>query len=109
MSGDARKLLLGAEACLWGEHTNGAVMTPPACHGSRSADKNASLNCKQLTVAYLGQVMNVRAWPRAAALAEALWSGDGGNVTEALPRLLRHRCRMVQRGVPVTPLQPGFC
>lgn len=43
-------------------------------------------------------------------MAEALWSGyEGGNETEAYPRLLRHRCRMVQRGVPVAPLQPGFC
>ena len=55
-------------------------------------------------------VMNVRVWPRAAAMAETLWSGSSGaNETEALPRLLRQRCRMVQRGVPVTPLQPGFC
>lgn len=56
-----------------------------------------------------GDVINVRLWPRAAAIAEALWSGPGGNTTEALPRLLRHRCRMRQRGVPVAPLQPGFC
>lgn len=43
-------------------------------------------------------------------MAEALWSGyEGANTTEAYPRLLRHRCRMVQRGVPVAPLQPGFC
>ena len=78
-SPEARKLMIGAEACLWGEHTNAAVM-------------------------------NVRVWPRAAGMAEALWSGhEGANVTEAYPRLLRHRCRMMQRGVPVTPLQPGFC
>ena len=78
--------MLGAEAALWGEHTN-------------------------------GDVMNVRLWPRAAAMAEALWSGGAGsafergtaNTTEAYPRLLRQRCRMRQRGVPVAPLQPGFC
>ena len=56
-----------------------------------------------------GDNLNLRLWPNAAALAESLWSGEGGNETEALPRLLRHRCRMRQRGVPVTPLQPGFC
>jgi hexosaminidase len=56
-----------------------------------------------------GDVINVRLWPRAAVIAEALWSGPGGNTTEALPRLLRHCCRMRQRGVPVAPLQPGFC
>ena len=72
------KRVLGGEGCLWGEHTNSAVL-------------------------------NVRLWPRASAMAEALWSGPGGNVTEAYPRLLRQRCRMVQRGISVTPLQPGFC
>lgn len=77
------KRVLGGEGCLWGDHTN-------------------------------GDVMNVRLWPRAAAMAEALWSdsghnGEGGNVAEAYPGLLRHRCRMRQRGVPVTPLQPGLC
>jgi hexosaminidase len=75
---DEVKRVLGGEGCLWGEHTNSAVL-------------------------------NVRLWPRASAMAEALWSGPGGNVTEAYPRLLRQRCRMVQRGISVTPLQPGFC
>lgn len=71
--------MLGAEGCMWGEHTN-------------------------------GDNLNLRLWPRAAAMAEALWSGlDGANTTEAYPRLLRQRCRMRQRGVPATPLQPGFC
>ena len=40
---------------------------------------------------------------------EALWSGLGGNVAEVYPRLLQQRCRMLQRGILVTPLQPGFC
>ena len=56
-----------------------------------------------------GDVLNAQVWPRAAAMAESLWSGGDGNITEAYPRLLRHRCRMRQRGVSVTPLQPGFC
>ena len=25
------------------------------------------------------------------------------------PRLLKHRCRMLERGFEVTPLGPGFC
>ena len=71
--------VLGAEGCMWGERTSGANV-------------------------------NVRLWPRAAAFAEALWSGDAGaDAAEAYPRLLRHRCRLVQRGVPANPLQPGFC
>ena len=46
---------------------------------------------------------------RANAVMGSAGAGRDGDETEALPRLLRHRCRMVQRGVPVTPLQPGFC
>ena len=71
--------VLGAEACLWGERADGG-------------DANLAL------------------WPRAAAAAEALYVGpDLGGDDAVLARLLRHRCRLVQRGIPAAPLQPGFC
>ncbi|KAH8052085.1 N-acetyl-beta-D-galactosaminidase [Aureococcus anophagefferens] len=71
--------VLGAEACLWGERADGG-------------DANLAL------------------WPRAAAAAEALYVGpDLGDDDAVLARLLRHRCRLVQRGIPAAPLQPGFC
>ncbi|KAJ1962003.1 Glucosamine-6-phosphate isomerase (Glucosamine-6-phosphate deaminase) (GNPDA) (GlcN6P deaminase) [Dispira parvispora] len=53
-------------------------------------------------------------WPRAAAVAEVLWSGKGNqgralSSTEALPRLQDQRFRMVARGIRAAPLQPLWC
>ena len=71
--------VLGGEAPLWGEHIDASNLFP-------------------------------RAFPRASAVAERLWSAmEVNNATAATPRLLKHRCRMIERGVEVTPLGPGFC
>ncbi|KIK69927.1 glycoside hydrolase family 20 protein [Collybiopsis luxurians FD-317 M1] len=48
-------------------------------------------------------------WPRAAASAELFWSGPGGNVSTALPRLHDVAFRMTQRGVGAIALQPLWC
>ncbi|EMD39645.1 glycoside hydrolase family 20 protein [Gelatoporia subvermispora B] len=48
-------------------------------------------------------------WPRAASSAELFWSGPGGNVTSALPRLHDVSFRMRQRGVNSINLQPLWC
>ncbi|GLI66319.1 hypothetical protein VaNZ11_010097, partial [Volvox africanus] len=77
---DAQKaLVLGGEACLWGEYVDATNLLP-------------------------------RAWPRASAVAERLWSHasvrDEGDAEE---RLRVHRCRMVARGIPAQPLAPGAC
>lgn len=48
-------------------------------------------------------------WPRAASSAELFWSGAGGNLTAALPRLHDVSFRMQQRGVNTIPLQPLWC
>ncbi|KAA1478991.1 N-acetylhexosaminidase [Dentipellis sp. KUC8613] len=48
-------------------------------------------------------------WPRAASGAELFWSGPGGNVSAALPRLHDVAYRMIQRGVKAIPLQPQWC
>ncbi|KZT13148.1 glycoside hydrolase family 20 protein [Laetiporus sulphureus 93-53] len=48
-------------------------------------------------------------WPRAASSAEVFWSGPGGNLTSALPRLHDVSFRMQQRGVNSIPLQPYWC
>eukprot|EP00095_Tigriopus_kingsejongensis_P004123 maker-scaffold122_size333723-snap-gene-2.35 protein:Tk04123 transcript:maker-scaffold122_size333723-snap-gene-2.35-mRNA-1 annotation:"beta-hexosaminidase subunit alpha-like" len=52
-----------------------------------------------------------RAWPRASAVAERLWSSqDTNKVEEAAPRLQEHECRMLGRGYPVAPIVgAGFC
>ena len=48
-------------------------------------------------------------WPRAAASAEVFWSGPGGNVSAALPRLHELGYRFRNRGVQAIPLQPEWC
>ncbi|KXN82648.1 Beta-hexosaminidase 2 [Leucoagaricus sp. SymC.cos] len=48
------------------------------------------------------------AWPRAAASAELFWSGPGGDVRTALPRLHDVAYRFIQRGVKAIPLQPQW-
>ncbi|KAI0629981.1 N-acetylhexosaminidase [Trametes polyzona] len=48
-------------------------------------------------------------WPRAASSAELFWSGPGGNVSAALPRLHDLAYRLRQRGVNAISLQPEWC
>ncbi|KAJ7652604.1 N-acetylhexosaminidase [Mycena rosella] len=48
-------------------------------------------------------------WPRAAATAELFWSGPGGDVQAALPRLHEEVYRFRQRGVAANALQPHWC
>ncbi|KAJ3566885.1 hypothetical protein NP233_g6718 [Leucocoprinus birnbaumii] len=48
------------------------------------------------------------AWPRAASSAELFWSGPGGDVRTALPRLHDVAYRFIQRGVKAIPLQPRW-
>ncbi|GIL74413.1 hypothetical protein Vretimale_2055 [Volvox reticuliferus] len=77
---DAQKaLVLGGEACLWGEYVD------------------------------LTNFLS-RAWPRASAVAERLWSDASvRDEVDAEERLRVHRCRMVARGIPAQPLAPGAC
>ncbi|KAH9950692.1 N-acetylhexosaminidase [Amylocystis lapponica] len=48
-------------------------------------------------------------WPRAASPSELFWSGPGGNVSTALPRLHDVSFRLRQRGVQSISLQPLWC
>ncbi|KAL7648494.1 UNVERIFIED_CONTAM: hypothetical protein RMT77_000400 [Armadillidium vulgare] len=50
-------------------------------------------------------------WPRAAPVAEKLWSSEVGTryPQSALNRLAEHRCRLLKRGYSVAPLAPSFC
>ncbi|KAF8194199.1 N-acetylhexosaminidase [Pholiota molesta] len=48
-------------------------------------------------------------WPRAASSAELFWTGPGGDVGAALPRLHDISYRFRQRGVNAIALQPEWC
>ncbi|CAH2296835.1 beta-hexosaminidase subunit beta [Pelobates cultripes] len=74
-----KKLVIGGEACLWGEFVDASNLTP-------------------------------RLWPRASAVAERLWSDKQvTDVQDAYNRLVKHRCRMVRRGIAAEPLYVGYC
>uniref|UniRef100_A0A0E0NRP2 Beta-hexosaminidase n=1 Tax=Oryza rufipogon TaxID=4529 RepID=A0A0E0NRP2_ORYRU len=59
-------------------------------------------------------VLDARLWPRAAAAAETLWSGNKGSngkkrYANATDRLNDWRHRMVERGIRAEPIQPLWC
>lgn len=59
-------------------------------------------------------VISPKMWPRAAALAELVWSGnrdkDGNKrTTELTQRILNFREYLVANGVQAAPLMPKFC
>ncbi|RLN34859.1 beta-hexosaminidase 2 [Panicum miliaceum] len=59
-------------------------------------------------------VLDGRVWPRASAMAEALWSSNRDaagrkRYAEATDRLTDWRNRMVGRGVRAEPIQPLWC
>ncbi|XP_077285128.1 beta-hexosaminidase 2 isoform X2 [Arctopsyche grandis] len=53
--------------------------------------------------------MDSRIWPRAAAVAERLWSDPSSSSKFAQARLARHRERLLRRGVNPEELQPFWC
>jgi hexosaminidase len=53
--------------------------------------------------------LDPKIWPRAASSAELFWTGPGGNVSQALPRLHDLSYRFTQRGVAAIALQPQWC
>ncbi|XP_031372579.1 beta-hexosaminidase 2 isoform X3 [Punica granatum] len=59
-------------------------------------------------------VLDSRIWPRASAMAEAMWSGNRDEkgmkrYAEATDRLNEWRGRMVSRGIRAEPIQPLWC
>lgn len=51
-----------------------------------------------------------RIWPRAAAVAERLWSPMSvADVDAATSRLMAFRCLLVARGIRANPILPDFC
>lgn len=56
-----------------------------------------------------GSNVHQKLWPRAAALAEALWTRPSSDWYAADPRMQQWRHTLVRRGVPAEALQPQWC
>ena len=48
-------------------------------------------------------------WPRASALAEALWTNPSNTWYEAAERMMQWRKTLVSRGIPAEALLPFWC
>jgi hexosaminidase len=54
--------------------------------------------------------ISVRIWPRAFATAERLWSDiDVRSISDATSRLGEFQCHISRRGIPSSPIGPGYC
>ncbi|XP_043951709.1 beta-hexosaminidase subunit beta isoform X1 [Gambusia affinis] len=76
---EQKKLVIGGEACLWGEYVDATNLTPRLWPRASAVAE--------------------RLW----SAKEVRDTGD------AYSRLSLHRCRLVERGIPAEPLSPSFC
>ncbi|XP_041706440.1 beta-hexosaminidase subunit beta isoform X2 [Coregonus clupeaformis] len=74
-----KKLVIGGEACLWGEYVDATNLTPRLWPRASAVGE--------------------RLWS----------DKDVKDTNDAYSRLAQHRCRMVQRGIPAEPLFTGYC
>ncbi|XP_053725435.1 beta-hexosaminidase subunit beta isoform X1 [Synchiropus splendidus] len=78
-SEEQKKLVIGGEACLWGEYVDGTNLTPRLWPRASAVGE--------------------RLWSNKSVT----------DIGDAYARLSLHRCRMVRRGFPAEPLFSSFC
>ncbi|KAM9820916.1 beta-hexosaminidase subunit beta [Neosynchiropus ocellatus] len=78
-SEEQKKLVIGGEACMWGEYVDGTNLTPRLWPRASAVGE--------------------RLWSNKSVR----------DIGDAYARLSLHRCRMVRRGFPAEPLFSGFC
>ncbi|XP_076995581.1 beta-hexosaminidase subunit beta [Tamandua tetradactyla] len=76
---EQKKLIIGGEACLWGEYVDATNLTPRLWPRASAVGE--------------------RLWSHR----------DVKDIYDAYDRLRRHRCRMVRRGIAAEPLFTGYC
>ncbi|XP_040914851.1 beta-hexosaminidase subunit beta isoform X2 [Toxotes jaculatrix] len=76
---EQKKLVIGGEACLWGEYVDATNLTPRLWPRASAVAE--------------------RLWS----------SKDVTDISDAFNRLSMHRCRMVERGIPAEPLFSSYC
>ncbi|XP_027527283.1 beta-hexosaminidase subunit beta isoform X1 [Neopelma chrysocephalum] len=78
-SEEQKKLLIGGEACLWGEFVDATNLTPRLWPRASAVGE--------------------RLWS----------SGKVTDLQDAYRRLMNHRCRMLRRGIAAEPVFVGYC
>ncbi|XP_072228778.1 beta-hexosaminidase subunit beta isoform X1 [Leuresthes tenuis] len=76
---EQKKLVIGGEACLWGEYVDATNLTPRLWPRASAVAE--------------------RLWS----------AKDVTDIDDAFSRLSVHRCRMVERGIPAEPLFSSYC
>ncbi|KAF7662192.1 hypothetical protein LDENG_00243560 [Lucifuga dentata] len=76
---EQKKLVIGGEACLWGEFVDATNLTPRLWPRASAVGE--------------------RLWSAKEVI----------DINDAYSRLSQHRCRMVGRGIPAEPLYTSFC
>lgn len=55
------------------------------------------------------QAIDIKIWPRTAAVAERLWSNPDTNSIDAESRLQQFRQRLIRRGIRADAISPLYC